>query len=224
MRHIFHFMDLQMLARIALARMEDCFWKISTDEQIFVVLVSKVCKWWKDRFLDLMYFFFKKKTQRCKWFHVFNLSNIMTWNLMKYNCMYFIVEMIESCLDLAWFVFWNDHTLSEPWLPYGKNVICLLYCLRMMSPSRSVKTLSFESSENFNRGDGLGHLAGCPTGRGRAEGSPGDWYWCYHSRVRFFHLGTHVHRILSALSYGAGHAVTLFGIFLEGSCPIEDEP
>ena len=45
------------------SRMGDCPRKISVDDQIFVILVSGVCKWWQDRLPDLLYFFQKVNTE-----------------------------------------------------------------------------------------------------------------------------------------------------------------
>ena len=39
----------------------DCFGEIFSDEQIFVALVSGVWPRWRNKFLDLLHFFFKIK-------------------------------------------------------------------------------------------------------------------------------------------------------------------
>ena len=49
--------------------------------------------------------------------------------------MYFVTEMTESCLDLAWFILWNDHTPLEAWFLDGKNImVCVTgsgWCLHL---------------------------------------------------------------------------------------------
>ena len=84
--------------------------------------------------------------------------------------MYFIVEMTESCLDLALFRLWNDHPPSEAWLSDGKDVMCMHYYLRMVTQYLNVQTLNSEWSEKLSFGGGLIHLDSFP--KGRVEGSP----------------------------------------------------
>jgi len=108
--------------------------------------------------------------------------------------MYFVIEITESYLNLAWFVLWNHYTPSEAWLPNGKNEMCL-HCLQMVSPSLRVQLLTSEWSEDFSHEDRLGHLAGRP--RGRAERSPEADVHVYCSRAGISHLGTYKRRIAS---------------------------
>ena len=88
-------------------------------------------------------------------------------NVMKRYHMYFLIEMTESHLNLALFGLWNDHTPSEAWLSDGKDVMCLHYCLRIVTPPLSVQILNSKWSKNLSSGGELVHLDGCPRGARR---------------------------------------------------------
>ena len=60
------------------ARAVDCFRKISSDKQNFVVLVSGVWPRWRNKFSNLLCFFSKCKHRDENEFDVFHLSDIMT--------------------------------------------------------------------------------------------------------------------------------------------------
>jgi len=123
-------------------------------------------------------------------------NDILKLNEMLLH-MYFVIEMIKSCLALTWFVLWNDNTPSEAWFSDDKNMMCLYYHLRIVSPYLSIQTLISEWSEDLSRENGLGCLVGCPTGRGPVKGSLEADISAIILEWGFFLLETHEHRIPS---------------------------